>query len=174
MRGVEIEVQSPFPFQALPRVWGWVERFRHKVADDFSPKTLEKFFEQMAGQWPRLKTWAIYAGGELGGLVTFERLSPWAGTAHVVLKPDFHGQGVALRAVRQAVVEMFALGVGRLYFQVFQGNLAAGSLIVNLGGRREGCLREHTLQDGKPVAVWQYGLLKSEFEERNRGISIRQ
>jgi RimJ/RimL family protein N-acetyltransferase len=171
---MDISVVSPFPFEALPRCWRWIESFRHKVSDDFSPKTLDEFVAVMAEQWPRLKTWAIYANDELGGLVTFERISPWVGTAHMVLKPDFQGKGFALKALRQTFGEMFALGVGRLHFDVLQGNLAVGSLIVNLGGVREGCLRGHTLQAGNPVDVWQYGLSKSVFEEKNCELLIRQ
>ena len=161
---MEISVQSPFPPECLPRVWRWIEGFRHKVADDFSPKTLGEFVDLMTGKDQR--TWAIYADGELGGLVTFERLSPWAGTAHVLLKPDFQGRGIALKACREAVAAMFALGVGKLEFSVIARNLAIGSLLANLGASREGTLKERTLVQGKPTDVWLYGLTKKEFEAR--------
>ena len=161
---MEILVQTPFPPECLPRVWRWIEGFRHKVADDFSPKTLGEFVDLMTGKDQR--TWAIYADGELGGLVTFERLSPWAGTAHVLLKPDFQGRGIALKACRQAVAAMFALGVGKLEFSVIARNLAIGSLLANLGASREGTLRGMTLVGGQPTDVWQYGLLRKEFEAK--------
>lgn len=171
---MNVRVESPFPPQSLPRVWGWIAGFKHKVADDFSPSSLNAFVELMASRWKTEKTWAIYADDELGGLVTFERLSPWLGTAHLLLKPDFQGKGVAVKALQHAFAEMFALGIGRLIFYVISGNLAVGSLIVNLGGKREGCLRGHTLQDGKPTDVWVYGLSKTEFEGKQlHELSIR-
>jgi len=171
---MEVSVRSPFPFEALPRVWMWIQKFRHKVADDFSPKTLEEFVSLEASKWDRQKTWAIYGDGELGGLVVFERESPWVGSAHLVLKPDFQGKGLAVKALRQTFGAMFAEGVGRLVFYVFSGNLAVGSLIVNLGGQREGCLRGHSLQDGKPADVWVYGLMKAEFEGKQHELSVRK
>jgi hypothetical protein len=42
----------------------------------------------------RQKTWAVYGDGELGGLITFERLSPWLGTAYCLFQPDFQGKGI--------------------------------------------------------------------------------
>lgn len=171
---MEVSVRSPFPFEALPRVWTWIQRFRHRVADDFSPHTLDDFVDLQASKWEQQRSWAIYGDGELGGLITFERLNGHAGTAHLLLKPDFQGRGLAMPALRLAFAEMYALGVERLMFYVLQGNWAVGSLIVNLGGRREGCLRSHTLQKGKPIDVWIYGLMKAEFEGKQHELSVRK
>ncbi len=167
---MEIRLESPFPFEALPRVWRWIETFRGKVADDFSPSTEDEFVSQMCSKWFRIscadshKSWAVYADDELGGLITFERLSPWLGPAHLVLKPDFQGKGIAVKACRVAVGEMFEQGIGKLAFYPLAGNVAIGSLIVNLGGRREGKLEAHTICGGKPTDIWVYGLKKEEFE----------
>lgn len=170
---MEVSVESPFPFEALPRVWGWIQGFRNKVADDFSPHSLDEFIRFQKAKWDSQKTWAILGAGELGGLVTFERLNGWVGTAHLLLKPDFQGRGLAAPALRKAFSEMYASGVGRLVFYVLAGNLAVGSLIVNLGGKREGSLRGQTLQDGIPTDVWVYGLMKTEFEGKQYELSTR-
>ncbi len=159
-----IEVTQPFPFEALPRIWKWIASFRGKVADDFSPQTEDEFVCYMASRWKDQKTWAVYAAGELGGLVTFERLSGWRGTAHIVLKPDFQGRGIAVQACRTAVAEMFQIeGLGKLEFTVLAGNLAIGSLLVNIGAAREGTRKDHTQRGGKPADVWEYGLTKIAF-----------
>jgi RimJ/RimL family protein N-acetyltransferase len=163
---MEISITKPFPFSALPRVWHWIEEFQDKVADDFSPKTLDEFVALMAGKWREMKTWGISADGELGGLITFERFNEWRGTAHVLLKPAFHGKGIAVKACRQAVAEMFSMGVGKLEFSVLARNLAIGSLLTQLGAAREGTLKGHTLVAAQPKDVWQYGLSKVAFEER--------
>lgn len=162
---MKVEVVSPFPFHALPRVFGWMAPFWEKVADDFTPRNLNDFMERMAEQWDKEKTWAIHINGELGGLVSFVRLSPWLGTAHVLLKPDFQGRGIAVEACRTAFAEMFAQGVGKLSFYPFAGNNGMASLLVKLGAKREGLLEGHTLSNGKPVDMWLYGLSREAFEK---------
>jgi RimJ/RimL family protein N-acetyltransferase len=144
-----------------------MESCRHKVADDFGPKNLTGFMDQMQAriETPGYRTWSIAADGELGGLVTFERVSPWLGTAQLFLKPGFHGQGLSLAALRVTFGEMFQLGVGKLAFAPAAGSQAFASLLVNLGARREGKLFGHTLIGGKPANVNLYGLLKDEFEK---------
>lgn len=125
----------------------------------------------MAQKWPGQKSWAIYGDGELGGLITFERLSPWLGTAHIVCKPEMQGKGLAVKAARLAVSQMFALGIGKLAFYPLAGNLAIGSLLVNIGAKREGKLEAHTLCGGVPTDVWIYGLSKGAFEDAYRNSS---
>lgn len=161
---MDIAVTSPFPFEALPRIWSWIAGFREKISDDFSPQSLEDFVSAMAAKWDRQKSWAVSADGELGGLITFERLTPWLGTAHLILKPDFQGRGIAVKACRLAVAEMFAEGIGKLAFYPLAGNLAIGSLLIHLGSTREGKLIGHTLSGGKPADMWVYGLSKENFE----------
>ena len=171
---MQVSVESPFPFESLPRVWHWIEGFRHKVADDFSPQTLEEFIAYEAARWKEQRTWAIYADDELGGLVTCERLSPWCGAPHLLLKPDFQGRGYGPVALRRALGEMFASGLGMLEFRVIARNLAMGSLLTSLGATRDGRLRNRTLVGGVPTDVWLYGLTKANFEEHNRELSIRR
>ncbi|MBZ5578259.1 MAG: GNAT family N-acetyltransferase [Acidobacteriia bacterium] len=166
---MKIEITSPFPFEALPRIWRWIEPFRHKVLDDFGPQDLGQFVEWMAMKWDQQMTWAVYGDGELGGLLTFERLSPWLGTAHAIFKPDFQGKGITLSAVRETGLAIFDKmpELGKVEFYVPEGNLAMGSLLVNLGAKREAKLAAHTLCGGKPVDLWIYGIRKEEFYARN-------
>lgn len=163
---MEIEVRSPFPFEALPRVWGWVSSFRDRITDDFSPKTLEDFLLMKATQFERNRTWAIYGDGELGGLIEFERFSPWIGQGHFLLKPEFQRKGISIKAARVASAEVFKMGVGKVIFQHMTNNMALGSLLINLGAVREGTLKNHTLCAGKPVDMALYGLSKESFEAK--------
>lgn len=162
---MNIRIESPFPFEALPRLWRWMEPFRSKVADDFSPKTLDEFILSMVTKWDTQKTWAVYADSEMGGLVSFEKFSPWVGTAHFMLKSQFQRKGISIVAARLAAAEIFeSEGVGKLVFHPLSGNLAIGSLLANLGAKREGTLVGHTLLNGEPTDMWVYGLSKKEFE----------
>lgn len=161
---MEIEVKSPFPFEALPRVWRWIEPFREKLSDDFSPQTETAFLTYMAEKWKKQKTWAVYGSGELGGLIQFEKFTPWVGTAHFLLKPEFQRKGLSIKAARIAAAAIFENeGIGKLTFNPFAGNLAIGSLLINLGAKREGTLTGHTLCGGKPADMWLYGLTKEAF-----------
>ena len=170
---MQISVVTPFPFESIPRIWAWIAPFKEKVSDDFGPATLSEFVTHMAASWERQKTWAIYGDGELGGLITFERVSPWLGSAHMVLKPDLQGKGIGVKALRETFRQMFEeSGIGKLSFFVLGGNLAVGSLVHNLGATREGTLREHTLTGGKPRDVWVYGLTKTAFEGKHHVIPV--
>ncbi len=176
---MQIEVTSPFPFEALPRTWKWIEGFRQKISDDFAPQDLREFIEWMSLKWDRQKTWAVYGDGELGGLIVFERINPWLGTASIVLKPDFQGRrmvdrrGMSVKACRIAFAEMFQEpGLGKIDFFLLDGNRAIGSLLITLGAKREGTLESHTLRNGKPTDLWVYGLTKEHFEVKQHGISI--
>lgn len=172
---MNIEVRSPFPIEALPRIWRWIEPFREKLSDDFSPKTLEAFIAMKLPHWDRKRTWAVYGDGELGGLIEFEKLTPYVGTAHFLLKPEFQRQGLSMKAARIAAEDIFEHeGVGKLAFFIPSGNLAIGSLLVNLGAKREGTLEGHTLRGGKPTDLWIYGLSKEVFQgsTRNHADSI--
>ena len=173
---MEVRLDSPFPVEALPRVWGWMDSFRDRVSDDFGPKDLDEFVRLMVERSasPGFKSWAVSTEGELGGLISFEKLSPWLGTAHCLFKPSFQGRrgGLTLRACRSAVGEMFTTGIGKLAFYPLAGNLAVGNLIVMLGGSREGVLKGHTLSGGEPVDVWMYGLTKESFEHASSDSAI--
>lgn len=160
---MDISVIEPFPFEALPRVWRWIEQFRNKVTDDFGPRTLPAFMESMGAQWDGQRSWGVWVDGELGGLITFQQLSPWLGTAHCIFKTDFQGKGISLKACAIAVAAMFETGIGKLTFYPLAGNLAIGSLVCNLGAKREGTLVAQTLVDGAPTDILVYGLTKENF-----------
>ena len=159
-----VELISPFPFEALPRVWRWMETFRDQVGDDFAPQSEREFMDYMYARWKHITTWAIVGDGELCGLMIFEQLTPWLGTAHLLIKREFQNRGIAVRACRQAFAEMFKRsGIGKLQFDVLARNRAVGSLLINIGAQREGTLCDQTLRDGKPQDVWLYGLTKAAF-----------
>ena len=147
---MRVDVVSPFPTQSLPRVWEWLSNIR---SDDFAPKNIQQFVDAMLDAIDHQMTWAIFGDGELGGMITFQKLTKWVGTAHIMLKPEFQGQHVAPAALRTAFAEMFETGIGKLVFYPLGSDsgingrsrgLAVGAVLINLGAHREGTLRAQT------------------------------
>lgn len=164
---MQIEVVSPFPMQSLPRVWGWIQSFRNRVVDDFSPKTLDAFVEKSLADAAALTTWAVYRDGELGGMVSFERWTPVLGTCHCLFKREMWGRKTTLPALRQIAGEIFGTGVSKISMCVFSDNKAIIALVKDLGAVTEGHYRKHTLRGGQLVDMTAIALFKDEFENAN-------
>jgi RimJ/RimL family protein N-acetyltransferase len=158
-------VESPFPDFALPRVWSWIQDFRQRVTDDFSPRTLTEFVAQWAELAPTRKTWGVWRDGELGGLIVWE---PWPmpgiGVSHALFKREFWGRATTHTALVSVYRELFDGGVRKILGFPFRSNHAIVGLGKALGARTEGVLRQQTLQGGRPVDLVILGLLKEDFE----------
>jgi hypothetical protein len=92
----ELRVASPFPAEYWPMVWYWIEGFRNRAVDDGSPQSCDGFVEWLLAleKSPQFRSWGVWRGGELGGLVTFERPRPIdiAGWSRAFFKPSFFGR----------------------------------------------------------------------------------
>jgi RimJ/RimL family protein N-acetyltransferase len=159
---VSVQVNSPFPSSAWPRVWSWLQDFRARVVDDYAPATLEDFVErQTAGP---MRTWGVRKDGELCGVVWFEERSPVTGQSQAVFRKDYWGPETAGAGLRAVYAEIFAGGARKITSLVFRDNNAILSTLAALGARREGVLRKHTMRGGKLVDAVMTGLLKEDFE----------
>jgi RimJ/RimL family protein N-acetyltransferase len=164
-----VEAVTPFPEQALPLLWHWLEAFRKNVADDDAPDNLEDFIElELQASERGVVTFGIYRDNELGGCVWFQQLSPRMGAAHCVFKKDFFGHVTTIPALNSVAGQLFDAGIERITMQVFEHNHAIKSLIKQIGAKEEGTLREFTTQGGRPVNMVLYGLLKDEWEEKQK------
>jgi RimJ/RimL family protein N-acetyltransferase len=161
-----VRVEKPFPDYALPRVWSWIQDFRQRVSDDFSPQTLSEFVAQWEQLKPTRTTWGVWRGAELGGLVAWE---PWpvpgVGASHALFKREFWGHATTRTALELVYSELFSQGARKVLGFPFQSNHAIISLCRNVGFYTEGVLRHQTLQNGKPTDVVVLGLLKEDFEK---------
>lgn len=157
-----VEIQSPFPTAEIPRIWGWLEPFRWRVSDDFSPKTLTEFIAFYRAQSERSTTWAVYRDGELGGVITYEQVSPVVGTAHCTFKKSFWGRTTTMPALQSAIAQMFER-CSKLSLQVIDGNKAMLALLKELGASKEGTLIAQTTREGKPVDLVMLALFKDKF-----------
>jgi RimJ/RimL family protein N-acetyltransferase len=160
-----VTLRSPFPVEDVPRIWEWIEPFRWRVSDDYSPKTLAEFVVYFRGLSARCRTWAVYRNRELGGLITYEALSPIVGTAHCTFKKSFWGSKTTVPALEQAIAEMLAESP-KLSLPVMQGNKAMIALLARMGATQEGVLRKHTMREGRPIDVVMMAIFRPEAEQR--------
>ncbi|HNY39489.1 MAG TPA: GNAT family protein [Bryobacteraceae bacterium] len=162
----EISVEKPFPEYALPRVWEWIQEFRNRVCDDFAPADLDGFLaDYHAKAAAGVETWGVVRDGELGGLISFQRLSPVLGTSHLLFKRSFWGQDTTIPAVRMVYEQAFGTGVSKIMSLVFRDNRAVISFAQKLGAHREGTFYRHTQRNGKLVDMVALGLSKEDFEK---------
>jgi RimJ/RimL family protein N-acetyltransferase len=159
-----IHVISPFPTHSLPRVWGWIETFRNRVVDDFSPQTLDAFVAKSMADAESMTTWAVYRDGELGGMISFQRWTPVLGTCHCLFKREMWGRKTTLPALQQIASEIFATGIAKICLCVFSDNKAIIALVKELGAVTEGHYRNHTLRNGQLVDMTAIALFKEGFE----------
>ena len=81
------------------------------------------------------------------------------------LGADYWRQGIMREAVRAVVDFAFnTLGVHRVEADVTVGNDGSSGLLKNLGFTHEGTWRDRVYAHGRFYSLWQFGLLKDEFE----------
>jgi len=156
-----VTIESPFPEYAIPRVWVWLEEFRHRVLDDSAPRSLDEFVSVWKAE-PK-ETWAVYRDGEIGGLVEFRPLSKVAGEARCFFKRTFWTQSTTETALRKVYAEIFSRGYLKICNTVFRDNHPLISLLRSIGATREGVLERHTLRQGKPADLVLLATFKEKF-----------
>jgi UDP-4-amino-4,6-dideoxy-N-acetyl-beta-L-altrosamine N-acetyltransferase len=89
-------------------------------------------------------------------------------------EPDAKGRGVGgfveVQVMRVAFDE---LGLNKLYGEVLAFNTSALAFHERHGYRREGCLRQHVMKDGRPHDVVPIGMLRDEWLERRADLQAR-
>ena len=102
---------------------------------------------------------------ELDGILWTHRVG---GVSIAIGKAKHRGQGYGYEAMQLVLQFAFdELNLHRVQLTVFNYNERAIALYEKLGLRREGVHREHLQRDGKRYDMYLYGLLRSEWEDRN-------
>jgi RimJ/RimL family protein N-acetyltransferase len=161
-----IVVECPFPDVALPLLWNWIEAARNQVADDFGPRTSAEFIEQERARVGQVATFAIYRDHELGGYCRVVPTSEITCDVHCIFSKSFYGYQTTLPALNELARQLFEAGIERITMSTFAHNAAIRALLKRGGAIEEGRLREGTRQDGRPVDVLIFGLLKREWEAK--------
>lgn len=102
---------------------------------------------------------------ELDGILWTHRVG---GVSIAIGEAKHRGQGYGYEVMRLMLRFAFdELNLHRVQLTVFSYNERAIALYEKLGFQREGVHREHLQRDGKRYDMYLYGLLRSEWEERN-------
>jgi RimJ/RimL family protein N-acetyltransferase len=157
-----VQIVEPFPDYAWPEVWAWIASLRDKLIDDFGPKTMDEWMAFVEERVPQQRTWGVWMGGELGGVISFERGSPMAGAVHLYFKRSMWGRA-PMPAMGQVLTLLFESGITKILTSVFEDNHAARGMFRKLGFENEGLFRAQTVRAGKPVAMVAVGLTKEDF-----------
>jgi RimJ/RimL family protein N-acetyltransferase len=159
----EIRLVEPFPVWAWPLAWEWLKPVRGRVCDDFSPKTLAEFVEYSIGVQRRARTFAVYRGAELGGVIVSEQVSPVLASIHILFSRSMRG-AAAREASRIACQKLFSDSQTRkLYGTILERNRLAVALALRVGFKVEGLMEANTLQEGNPAGVVLVGITREAF-----------
>jgi len=164
-----LNVRSPFPAPSLYMVYDWARFAWKHVADDTTPKTREEFihtYNDMVTA-PGIKTWGVWRGEELGGLVLAARQMerPWLARVHCIFKQTFFATPTTTIVCRQIFQELFNDGVLKIEMWVFEDNNSIRGMIRYLGAREEGMLTAQVMRDGEPVNIVVYGLSQESLRQ---------
>lgn len=162
---MRLEIDSPFPRAALPRVWNWVETFRGRFADDFFAKDIDTFVDDwIEKERGGRRSWGVRRQGILGGVITSERTHPTVADFHCIFAADFWGRDTVVPALGQVCDEIFQdEAIDKLSTVAFARNMSLAGMIRHFGVTREGLLHGHTRQNGKLVDLQILGLQRSRF-----------
>ncbi len=120
-----------------------------------------------AGWSARTPTWAIRRreNAPLIGMVSLHEIDTGAAEIGFWLAPKQRGQGLMSTAVRLVCAYAFApegMGLVRVEWRGFVGNLASAAVVRRLGFRYEGMLRRAGPQRGRMRDIWIAGRLDTD------------
>jgi RimJ/RimL family protein N-acetyltransferase len=115
----------------------------------------------------RSRTWAIRIGGELVGMVGLDGIADGAAEIGFWLAPSARGRGIMSEAVALVLDHGFApapdgVGLSRIVWHAFAGNLASAAVARRAGFAFEGISRLGAVQRGNRRDDWQAGLLATD------------
>lgn len=147
-------------------MWRWIGEFKHRMADDSFPETLDAFIDrwdsfEKAGR----KSWGIRKAGEFGGVAVSNVTGMVTRDIHCIFRKDFWGRETTLPALTLIFEEMFSGGTEKLSTMAFADNNSMAWLMRAMGATKEGLLKNQTRRGGKLVDMVMLGLEKERFYE---------
>lgn len=104
------------------------------------------------------------------GNISLQAINPVSRSAEIAIilgEKEFWGKGIGTEAVTLLVRHaFFTLNLHRIYFGTPVSNRGMQKIGEKLGMHKEGCRREAFYKKGSYEDIWEYGLLRSEFINR--------
>ncbi|MFF2052838.1 GNAT family N-acetyltransferase [Leifsonia sp. NPDC058194] len=122
----------------------------------------------------RIRTWGIRVGDDLVGMVGLHAIEDGGAEIGYWLAPEARGRGLMSEAVSLALDHAFAqgpagLGLQRVVWHAFAGNIASASVARRAGFRFEGVSRLGAVHRGVRRDDWQAGLLATDPRTAGEG-----
>lgn len=143
-------------------------RIPHPYTEEHARQFLEMRQEERFGYSFAV---TLLGSGELAGAVGLhpDPVHPRAELGYWIGVP-YWGQGYATEAARAVLDFGFReLKLVRIFAHHFEGNLVSGRILRKIGMQHEGCQRKHIEKWGKLLDLENYGVLRSDWLEKNRG-----
>jgi [ribosomal protein S5]-alanine N-acetyltransferase len=163
----EADIVELLPLIGTREVAATTLRIPHPYTEQDARAFLAMMDEDRARLW--LAITLLADGRQIGGIgLTIDEshqhaeLGYWLGVPH-------WGKGYATEAVREMLRYGFEnLRLHRIFASHFQHNPSSGRILVKLGMRHEGCQREHLSKWDQFVDSELYGILRREWDVRER------
>lgn len=142
------------------------------------------YYLTMAEDWIISQETAIEEERELTWAITLSEEACIIGSIGLVLNPvfkhaelgywigkPFWGSGYATEAARLVLEYAFnQIGLQRVHAHHMSRNPASGKVLLKIGMKHEGCLRQHILKWNKFEDIDMYGILQSEYRQGGKSL----
>lgn len=169
-------VLSPFSPSDAPLVQRYagdpeISRTTQNVPYPYPEGAAEKWIASHLPQYLE-KTNVVFAvrspAGELYGAINLSlKMHDQMGELGYWIAVPFWNQGFCTEAARRLIQFGFNdIGLNKIYARHLRGNAGSGRVMEKIGMKKEGIQRQHVIKNGQPTDVIEYGILKSEYQNR--------
>lgn len=152
----------------VPLLWGWMNEYPRSNFDDYAPKTVEEFHDEILSRIQRREIicMALY-NDEPVGCIGFAPITDRLGSLHgICFSKAVHGKGLAPFAVRRFLEKVFAAGkVEKIKASYFKDNMRIKKFLRAQGFVHEGTAMAETLRAGVATDMSLVALMRSDFNK---------
>ena len=162
-----IRLVLPFPGEAIPLIWEWVNESPEKYFDDYTLETREEFISRVHQQLESQHIWGVLKNGELVGMVGYLPYNKKVGSfCGIVFTKTAWDSGTAVKALRMIIKGLFCWGIEKIAASYFADDLQARRSLKDLGAVEEGLLRKQNWRDGIPVDTWLVAIFREDWNRK--------
>ena len=155
-------------FRSRPEIYEYMIDFSTKTVEEHKAK-LQEIVDGYDSESNPSYVWAVELKetGKVIAKTSIEHTYPKHDRIEIgwSLHPDYQGKGYASEFGRAFLNYLFSYDcVHRIHGFIWEGNISSRKLIEKLGFVYEGMNREARCKDGQYHNVWNFGLLRQEWE----------